>query len=280
MSASRNTHRSRRPLTARSVLLSVLLGSEPPRLPVQLLVRTTELFGIAEGTARTALSRMRDAGDVTAENGWYALASDRLLARQSRQTSSREARTRPWQGDRWVHAVVMADGRRTALARAALRSALTEARLSELREGVWLRPDNLPSYPTLPVDGGVEWFRSVPMGDPRVLASELWDLDGWAAQAEDLRRRMDHLVGSLEAGDRRSLADGFVLSADALRHFQSDPLLPTELLPAAWPGSSLRQDYDRYDAAYRAVLSDWFAENRTRPEGTTDLARPGGPPTR
>jgi DNA-binding transcriptional regulator PaaX len=45
-------------LPARSVLLSILLGSHPPRLPVRSLVHTAGLFGIAEGTARVALSRL------------------------------------------------------------------------------------------------------------------------------------------------------------------------------------------------------------------------------
>ena len=38
-----------RPLTARSVLLSALLGTTPPRLPVGRLVRAAELFGITIG---------------------------------------------------------------------------------------------------------------------------------------------------------------------------------------------------------------------------------------
>jgi phenylacetic acid degradation operon negative regulatory protein len=253
MSQSRNT------LTARSVLLSVLLGTDPPRLPVRLLVRTTELFGIAEGTTRTALSRMAAAGEVEAEDGWYALASDRLLARQARQTASREARTHPWADGFWVQAVVVAAGRRAAADRSALRAALDGARLAELREGVWLRPDNLGD--PRPVTGGeVRWLRSIPDGDPAALADRLWDLKRWAARADDLRRGMSELVGPLEAGDRRCLSDGFVLSADVLRHFQADPLLPGELLPSSWPGDALRRDYDRYDAAYRAVLRDWMRE--------------------
>ena len=99
MSMIRNTGRgtsARWPLTARSVLLSVLLGSDPPRLPVLLLVRTTGLFGIAEGTTRTALSRMAAAGEVQALGGAYELSAPRLLARQARQSASRTGATLPW----------------------------------------------------------------------------------------------------------------------------------------------------------------------------------------
>jgi phenylacetic acid degradation operon negative regulatory protein len=268
MSQSRNARSvptartSRTALTARSVLLSVLLGTQPPRLPVRVLVRTTELFGIAEGTTRTALSRMRDAGEVVVDDGWYALASSRLLARQARQSASRQARTGPWRDRRWVQAVVGGTrGRRAAADRAAVRAALRGARLAELREGVWLRPDNLGGRPEVGGEG-IRWFHAVPEGDPVELAARLWDLDGWAARAEELRRRMAALVEPLESGDRGPLAEGFVLSADALRHFQADPLLPVELLPGGWPGPALRHDYDRYDTAYRAVLRTWLRDQR------------------
>jgi phenylacetic acid degradation operon negative regulatory protein len=250
----------RKTLTARSVLLSVLLGTDPPRLPVSLLVSTTELFGIAEGTTRTALSRMAGAGEVTAENGRYAIASPRLLERHARQARSRRGSTRPWSGE-WIQVVVAADGRRPAAERAALRSQLTVARLAELREGVWLRPDNLDDPRPEGTDGLV-WFHVRPDAGPRELARRLWDLDAWAAEAERLRTDLQHLVGPLEEGDRGALADGFVLSAAVLRHFQADPLLPAELMPPAWPGGALRNDYERYDAAYRAVLRAWFDEHR------------------
>ena len=258
-------------LTARSVLLSVLLGADPPRMPVRLLVQTTELFGISEGTTRTALSRMVAAGEVEAVMKdaavrAYEITAGRLLERQARYTVSRRGRTHAWH-DEWIQAVVGAEGRRTAADRAALRAMLDAARLAELREGLWLRPDNLDELP--PTGTGelvgsreLQWFRTVPDGDPVSLAARLWDLPGWARAADDLRRRIDTLLAPLEAGDRRPLADGFVLSAAVLRHLQTDPLLPAELLPARWPGDALRHEYDRYDAAWRAVLQDWFRQHQ------------------
>lgn len=254
-----------RPLTARSVLASVLLGSDPPRLPVRLLVSTTALFGIAEGTTRMALSRMAAAGELETGDGTYALTG-RLLKRRRRQEASRAARTTPWPTDSdgrgpWRQAVVVAD-RRPAAERRALRDQMGAARLAEQREGVWLRPDNLG---TLPAVAGRDcaWSTVVPDDDPAVLAAGLWDLSGWAAGVEALRAAMAPLVGPLEASDRSVLADGFTLSAAVLRHLQRDPLLPAELLPDGWPGAALRADYDRYDTAYRAVLATWFAAQRS-----------------
>ncbi|TDD84429.1 PaaX domain-containing protein, C- domain protein, partial [Actinomadura rubrisoli] len=123
-----------RPLTARSVVLSTLLGVHPPRLPARYLVRAGELFGIAEGTIRVALSRMVTSGDLVQTDGMYGLSA-RLLARQTRQDESRLPHTRPWDGA-WEIAVITAE-RRPATERAALRQAMSALRLAELREGTW-----------------------------------------------------------------------------------------------------------------------------------------------
>src|SRR5690349_13638806 len=133
MSATRKT------LTARSVLASLLLGTDPPWLPTALLVRTTALFGISEGTTRTALSRMATNGEVVGERGGYRLVG-RLVARQVRQTASRRAEVGEWDGT-WELLVVTDDGARAAGDRAALREALRALRMVELREGAWGRPD-------------------------------------------------------------------------------------------------------------------------------------------
>jgi phenylacetic acid degradation operon negative regulatory protein len=236
------------------VIASTLLGTEPPRLPGRALVQVTALFGISEGTTRVALSRMVAAGELDGEDGAYRLTGSRLLQRQARQSVSRHASTRRWRGD-WTMAIVRAD-RRDAADRAELRQALQGARLGELREGVWLRPDNLDiEWPSVVTEQCTVLRATDVEAD---LAARLWDVDTWAQHAWKLRRDIKPLVGPLERGDTTKLADGFVVSASVLRHFQADPLLPDDLLPARWPGAALRADYDRFDAAYRAVLRDWL----------------------
>ena len=239
-----------RPLTARSVLASALLGMDPPELPVAQLVRLTGLFGISENRARVALSRMVAAGEATTDGtGRYRLAG-RLAARQSRQSASRAGTMAAYDGTWWV-AVVTTTGS-TAEVRSARRRALTYARLAELREGVWMRPANvavlLPDF----LDGDVELMQAQPDGADR-LAHRLWDLDAWADRAGELLGRLRAL-----APDRpEALAPGFVLSAAVLRHLQADPLLPAELQPREWPGARLRETYDGWDARYRETLRTW-----------------------
>jgi len=237
-------------LTARSVLASTLLGAEPPDLPVAHLVGLAALFGINENRARVALSRMVAAGEATTDGAGRYRVAGHLAERQRRQTSSRAGRTRAWRGD-W-HLVVVTTAGSTAEVRGRRRRALALARLGELREGTWLRPDNLDLV--LPGDLGADLERfSARPGGPAELAGRLWDLGAWAARADDLVARL----AARSPGDWTDLAPGFVLSAAVLRHLQADPLLPAELLPADWPGRSLRRAYDEWDARYRQVLAAW-----------------------
>jgi phenylacetic acid degradation operon negative regulatory protein len=139
---------------------------------------------------------------------------------------------------------VVTTERRTAPDRAELRAALARLRLAEWREGVWVRPDNLDlELPDLATEH-CSWVVADIDDDLR----GLWDLDGWAKEARQLRR---------ELATTDDLADGFVLSAAVLRHLAADPLLPPTLVPARWPGDELRAAYDEWDHAYRARLASW-----------------------
>jgi phenylacetic acid degradation operon negative regulatory protein len=232
-------------------------------MPAQRLVRVGALFGFGEGTVRTALSRMVAAGELRRDGrGRYELAGS-LLARQAHQRASRasDGTEHHWDG-RWRQAVVPA-GARSAGDRAEFRRAMSRLRMAELRDGVWMRPDNLdprpvpePRSPSV-ADLSCLWFDVTPDRGGE-LAAALWDLGAWAARAEELRREMAAAAGRFDVGDPRALASGFVLSAAVLRHFLADPLLPAELQPAAWPGRVLRDEYDQFDAAYRAALGEWL----------------------
>jgi phenylacetic acid degradation operon negative regulatory protein len=149
--------------------------------------------------------------------------------------------------------VVVRAGAAAPAVRSARRRALGAARLAEHRDGVWLRPDNLDVHLPDAVERDVERFSVRPEGDAVALAAGLWDLDAWAATAGDLRTALS--AERPDVPDR--LADGFVLSAAVLRHLLADPLLPVELLPAGWHGRALRDEYRRFDAAYRRTLEAW-----------------------
>ena len=89
-------------MTARSVVLSVLLGAHPAWATASELIRLTADFDIREPTVRVALTRMVSAGDLVRSEDGYRL-SDRLLlgsgARTTRSTlgyASGTAHGRRW----------------------------------------------------------------------------------------------------------------------------------------------------------------------------------------
>ncbi|MFG2968059.1 PaaX family transcriptional regulator C-terminal domain-containing protein [Streptomyces sp. NPDC048288] len=241
-----------RPLSARSVVLSLLLGTHPPELPVKDLVRLVEPFGVGGSTLRAALSRMTAAGDLRrTDDAVYGL-SERLLARQSRQDEAVRPRTRAWHGD-WEMLVVTATGRGPA-ERADLRTRLTALRLAELREGVWLRPANLARPLPGDLTDTAQSYTARPDHPARELASALWPLTTWAATARTLLTR---------AAAARLPADRFAVFAAAVRHLLTDPVLPPDLLPADWPGDKLRTAY----ADYRAELGEDYRAEPGEPTG-------------
>ncbi|HEU0191164.1 MAG TPA: PaaX family transcriptional regulator C-terminal domain-containing protein [Mycobacterium sp.] len=222
-------------LTARSVVLSLLLGTHPATAGAAELVRLTADFGIKESALRVALTRMVGAGDLIRSADGYSL-SERLLARQRRQDEAMHPRVRRWRGD-WIAVIITSVGS-DARSRAALRTTLQHRRFAELREGVWLRPDNLD----LVLDGDIRdrsRVLTVRDEDPAGLVGQLWDLPGWTRAGEDL------LGAVAAAGD---VPTRFTLAAAIVRHLLTDPVLPGELLPPDWPGERLRVAYTDFAA--------------------------------
>ncbi len=222
-------------MTARSVVLSVLLGAHPAWATSAELLHLTADFGIREQTLRVALTRMVAAGDLVRSDDGYRL-SDRLTDRQRRQDDALNPRTRHWDGS-WITLAIIAVGM-DARARAAMRNTLQIKRFGELREGVWLRPDNLDDELPAEVIDRVRVLHAHD-DDPGELAQRLWGLGGWSRTGQGL------LVGMAAA---RDIPQRFVAAAAMVRHLLTDPVLPDELLPPDWPGAELRKVYADFAA--------------------------------
>jgi phenylacetic acid degradation operon negative regulatory protein len=222
-------------MTARSVVLSVLLGAHPAWASAAELIRLTDDFDIKETTLRVALTRMVGAGDLVRSADGYRL-SDRLLARQRRQDEAMAPRVRNWR-EQWATVVVTSVGT-DARTRAALRTTLQDNRFAELREGVWMRPDNLDLNLAPDVLDRVRMLKARDE-EPVELAGVLWDLPGWARRG---RRLVDEMACATDVPNR------FLIAAAMVRHLLTDPMLPPELLPVQWPGSQLRAAYTDFAA--------------------------------
>ncbi|MDT5018992.1 MAG: phenylacetic acid degradation operon negative regulatory protein [Mycobacterium sp.] len=243
-----------RPLSARSVLATALLGADQPHLTVGELVAIASLFGISDGAARTCLWRMVSNGELASDDGTYSLAGALLERRQRVDEASRvdDQAAPPWDGT-WELAVVSLE-RRSAADRLALRKAAAALHLAELREGVWIRPDNLDRdrLPTLRavLDRQCVHFHNAATGIPADTVRSLFSLDDWATDARRLTLAIRDEVDDL--------AYQFGLSVAVVRHLQLDPLLPAELIPQEWPGQDLRSAYRRFDEMFKQRLSSAF----------------------
>ncbi|MFM9376803.1 PaaX domain-containing protein, C- domain protein [Gordonia sp. VNK21] len=237
-------------LSARSVALNLLLGAPAAGLAGRDLVRLGKQFGVAGSTMRVALSRMASAGELESGEGVYRL-SERHRRRQARQDAQVSPSVRAY-GGFWVQGIVVTAGR-AASEREELRRDMRGARFGELREGVWMRPDNLgdlvrPDRPEL------EYFRVVP-DEPKRLCDQLWDVQRWAERADDL-------IGAL----RSSAAEPVVrlsAAAAAVRHLCTDPVLPPELVPQAWPADQLRIAYEDFR---ESLASSLVSPERSEPD--------------
>lgn len=230
-------------MTARSVVLSVLLGAHPAWATAAELLRLTADFDLKEPTVRVALTRMVSSGDLVRSEDGYRL-SDRLLARQRRQDDAINPRTRRWDGT-WTTLIVTSVGG-DARTRASLRNTLQDSRFGELREGVWLRPANLDVELTPEVIDRVRVLDARD-SDPVELTARLWDLPAWIRIGEDL---LDDIASATDIPGR------FVAAAAIVRHLITDPVLPAELLPTEWPGAALRDAYNDFAAELVARRDD------------------------
>lgn len=228
-----------KPLPARSVVLSLMLGAHPePMTPAQ-LSRAGAHFDIAASTLRAAVARAHAAGDLIRDESGYRLGA-RLLARQEHQNEAVEAISSAWQGD-WELAVIVVSGRPGG-ERAALRETLRRHRLGELREGVWMRPANLRRPATYAHDPTLTTGRCYPDEDPEALVSTLWNLEKWTEAGHQL---IDLLATPGQPAQRLAVA------AHLVRHLATDPMLPAALLPESWPGPGLRAAYADYQQELR-----------------------------
>jgi phenylacetic acid degradation operon negative regulatory protein len=252
-----------RPLSARSVLASALLGADQARLSVGELVAVASLFGISDGAARTCLWRMVSNGELTGDDGSYALAGRLLERRQRVDEASRidDAAAPRWDGT-WELAIVSLD-RRSAGNRLELRKAAMALHLAELREGVWIRPDNLDPqrFPAsrAVLDQQCTHFHGAATDITADKVRSLFSLDAWTDDARALIEAMNvELKPSKHDDSTEGVRYEFALSIAVVRHLQLDPLLPVELIVDHWPGHTLRSTYRRFDDAFKQRMNSVF----------------------
>jgi phenylacetic acid degradation operon negative regulatory protein len=242
-------------LSARSLVLSTLLGTHPPRLRGSALVAVGALFDLGPGTMRTAMSRMAADGELIAVGEGYVELGPSLLERQRRLDIGREGRHQAWTGEWWT-AIVLAE-RRGLAERRLFRSEMTKRLMGELRPDVWLRPANVPS----PVVGGeVLVMRGLIDRDPAELASTLWDLDELTATARRLLAEAEAVTAALAPGGPAVLPQSFIVSVAVARYLAVEPQLPNEIVDGESPAEELRDLYRDLERRHGRMLGSYLGD--------------------
>ncbi|TDE08741.1 PaaX family transcriptional regulator C-terminal domain-containing protein [Jiangella asiatica] len=244
-------------MNARSALFDLYgdhLRSRGGRARVAALVLLLSPLGIAAPAVRTAVSRMVKQGwlrpvRIDGASG-YALTdrADHRLEEAASRIYRTDGRGR-WDG-RW-HVVVPERSAQRA-ARERLRNGLAYLGYAPVGDGTWIAARPSPELASLLEAEGLraERFSARHQGDDAELVRRAWDLDAvgrsylrWLSDARNLLSSVPE-----QPSDEQAFAVRSRLVHEWRKFLFTDPGLPRELLPAAWPGDDAASFFDQHAA--------------------------------
>jgi phenylacetic acid degradation operon negative regulatory protein len=231
---------------------------------VAALVRLMRPLEIAAPAVRTAVSRMVRQGWLQPvrlpQGAGYGLTPKCVRRLDEAALRIYRAGTLTWHG-RW-HVVVLGPVRDRAR-RERIRADLTFLGYAALSESAWIGPRSSIELDNLLDGEGVraDRFDSALEGDPRELVARAWDLTAIGEAYRQWHAEAENLISALPA---RAPADQVFAIRSRLVHgwrnfLFRDPGLPSELLPAGWPGEKARAFFEQ-EAARLLPAAAGFVE--------------------
>lgn len=279
-------------ISARRLLLNLLLASGGEPLAARVVVSACGLFDISENNARVTLARLVSDGLLeSVERAEYRLGpAGAELALEVSAWRDVERRLRKWRGG-WlaVHGArgagrargsrgSVGGGSSVRAQQARRERALSITGFKQIQRGLLIRPDNLV--------GGVARVRerlsrlglgpeamvfSLTDLDPvrEAQALQLWDAPTVEREYAATRSRLSAwLRGAKALPIEERAKQAFLLGDGAIRQVVFDPLLP-EPLVSAQARSAFLEDVLSFDAAGRAIWEELYRMVKSR-------AAPGG----
>ncbi len=246
-----------------SLILDLLRSARSRPYAAGALIEAGALFGFSENTIRVTLSRLASRGTIDSPSrGRYQLSrqTDALNEFVERWRLG-EARVRPWQPGQWLFA-------HPGPAAAGSHWALTALGFRAIRDGLWVRPDNLAlSLSELRTLGGgiglgadVLLLAGIPEGEPVPDAwAAVWRPDQLGAGYRQTRERLEASASGLaDLPPEQARVECFRLGGEAIHRLAKDPLLPAELVDSN-ARRELWQVLLRYDVQGKEI---WAAASR------------------
>ena len=267
----------REPSRTGSIVITVFGDAIVPRggsVWLGTLLEFFEALDIDSGVVRTAMSRLATDGwlerNKIGRNSFYRLANK---GRQTFAAATRHIYDPPpsdWTGR--FELLLIGNGED----RDASREALKNAGFGSPLPGVWVAPSGV----AIPEEaaGAIRLEVSAEDDSGRRLLSESWPLQRTADAYQKFMKTFEPLRGSIGRGEPLTDADAFIARILLIHHYRRvvlrDPLLPTALLPADWPGRAARE---LCGEIYRGLLrqsEQWLDEHATNEDGP--LQKPNG----
>jgi phenylacetic acid degradation operon negative regulatory protein len=245
----------REPSRTGSIVITLFGDAIVPRGGVVWLGTLLEFFKALEidsGVVRTAMSRLAADGwlerDRVGRNSFYRLAQKGRQTFDAAVTHVYSPQPVPWTGR--FELLLISDG----ADREAARQALRDAGFGSPLPGVFVAPSGVPVPKQ--AQRAIRLEISAEDDSGRRLLRESWPLERTADAYLKFIRTFEPLRGWLDRREPLSEADAFTARILLIHHYRRvvlrDPLLPTALLPADWPGRAARR---LCGEIYRAVLS-------------------------
>jgi phenylacetic acid degradation operon negative regulatory protein len=265
----------REPSRTGSIVITVFGDAIVPRGGSVWLGTLLEFFrtlDIDGGVVRTAMSRLAADGWLErtkiGRNSFYRLADK---GRHTFDAATKHIYDPPpseWTGRFELLLIDSSEGRDAS------REALKNAGFGSPLPGVWVAPSGAP----VPDEAAAAIRLEVSAEDDsgRRLLRESWPLDRTAAAYLKFMRTFEPLSGWI-AGGSLADADAFTARILLIHHYRRvvlrDPLLPSALLPAEWPGGAARE---LCGYIYRGLLSNseqWLDRHATNEAGPLPQAQ-------
>jgi phenylacetic acid degradation operon negative regulatory protein len=264
-------HLRREPSRTGSIVITVFGDAIVPRGGSVWLGTLLEFFKTLEidsGVVRTAMSRLAGDGwlerDKVGRNSFYRLAEKGRQTFDAAVSHVYNPQAVDWTGR--FELLLIPEG----ADREASRAALKDAGFGSPLPGVWVAPSGVPVPPE--AKAAIRLEVSAEDDSGRRLLRESWPLQRTADAYLKFIKTFEPLRGWIDRREPLSESEAFTARILLIHHYRRvvlrDPLLPTALLPADWPGRAARHQCGEI---YRGLLTpseqwlDRHGSNETGP---------------
>jgi phenylacetic acid degradation operon negative regulatory protein len=234
------------------------------------LIRLMAAFGVSSQAVRQAVSRMSRQGWLTARrdgNRAFYMVTARGRRRIEELSPRIYGPVIEWDG-RW-RLLTYAVGEAQRQGRERLRKELAALGWAQLSSSTWISPSNALEAARQAAEATValsatDLFEAEYRGprSDRALLERCWNVDSIAAAYREFvsryRPRFDLEIARGELSDEGAFVERLWLVHDYRKFAYLDPGLPSELLPAHWPGTAAAALFREYYAALEKKSQRYF----------------------